>query len=54
METGINLSSSLSLAKSCGVQVIVSGGVASLDDVNKVLSADEPLLAGLIVGKSVL
>ena len=52
METGINLSSSLSLAKSCGVQVIVSGGVASLDDVNKVLSADEPLLAGLIVGRA--
>ena len=52
METGINLSSSLSLAKSCGVQVIVSGGVASLDDVRKVLSADEPLLAGLIVGRA--
>ena len=52
METGINLSSSVSLAKSCGVQVIVSGGVASLDDVNKVLSADEPLLAGLIVGRA--
>ena len=52
METGISLSSSLSLAKSCGVQVIVSGGVASLDDVKKVLSLDEPLLAGLIVGKA--
>ena len=52
METGINLSSSVSLAKSCGVQVIVSGGVASLDDVRKVLSLDEPLLAGLIVGRA--
>ena len=52
MQTGINLSSCVSLARAVGVDVIVSGGVASLDDVNKVLSADEPLLAGLIVGKA--
>ena len=52
MQTGISLLSSVLLARVSGVKVIVSGGVASLDDVKQVVSADEPLLAGLIVGRA--
>ncbi len=49
--TGINLPASLELAEKTGLKVIISGGVASLNDVRWANSADGNI-EGLIVGKA--
>lgn len=49
MQTGVDLESTLRLAAKSGVDVIASGGVATLKDVAKVRRAG---LAGVIVGKA--
>ncbi len=49
--SGINLPASLELAEKTGLKVIISGGVASLNDVRWANSADGNI-EGLIVGKA--
>ncbi len=49
--SGINLPASLELAEETGLKVIISGGVASLNDVRWANSADGNI-EGLIVGKA--
>ncbi|MBI3762956.1 MAG: 1-(5-phosphoribosyl)-5-[(5-phosphoribosylamino)methylideneamino]imidazole-4-carboxamide isomerase [Chloroflexi bacterium] len=46
---GVNLAATLELARETGLQVIASGGVASLDDVRRVRVSG---LAGVIVGRA--
>jgi len=49
--TGINLPASLDLAEKTGLKVIISGGVASLNDIRWANSADGNI-EGLIIGKA--
>jgi phosphoribosylformimino-5-aminoimidazole carboxamide ribotide isomerase len=50
--TGINVESSLLLAEKISVPVIVSGGLASLDDIKRLLASDCRRLAGVISGRA--
>ncbi len=47
--TGINLAATVALAHATGLQVIASGGVASLEDVRQVYQAG---LSGVIIGRA--
>lgn len=49
MGTGLNVAATLELARETGLQVIASGGVATLEDVRRVRAAG---LAGVIVGRA--
>ncbi len=50
MFTGVDADGAAKLAREAGVEVVASGGVASLDDVRACLAAG---LAGVIVGKAI-
>ncbi|MEN6393209.1 MAG: 1-(5-phosphoribosyl)-5-[(5-phosphoribosylamino)methylideneamino]imidazole-4-carboxamide isomerase [Anaerolineaceae bacterium] len=49
MGTGINLEQTLELSRACPLQIIASGGVNSLDDIQKVRQSG---LSGVIVGQA--
>jgi phosphoribosylformimino-5-aminoimidazole carboxamide ribotide isomerase len=49
---GANVQSCLALAKFSGLQVIVSGGVATLDDVRQALDSQNSGIAGIIIGRA--
>ena len=50
--TGINWPSTIGLANSISVPVIASGGLASLDDIKRMLQPDAAKLAGAITGRA--
>lgn len=52
MLTGANVASSVALADSTGLSVIVSGGVATLDDIAACARASAHGIAGVIVGQA--
>jgi len=49
---GANIGATARLARACGMHTIISGGVASLEDVHRALACGEPLVEGLIVGRA--
>jgi phosphoribosylformimino-5-aminoimidazole carboxamide ribotide isomerase len=49
--TGANVDATAALARETGLNVIASGGVASIDDVHALATA-QPLLAGVVIGKA--
>jgi len=49
---GANVAASARLAESCGLPVIVSGGVAGMDDIRAVAAARASGLAGAIAGRA--
>ena len=49
---GLNIEATLALAESLSVPVIASGGLASLDDVRRLLKPDCARLAGAISGRA--
>jgi phosphoribosylformimino-5-aminoimidazole carboxamide ribotide isomerase len=50
--TGANVQASAELARACELNVIVSGGVASLDDVRRAKAAEPRGIVGVIVGRA--
>ena len=50
MLTGVNVESSVALAQASGVQVIASGGVASLDDIRACKARETDGIEGVVVG----
>ncbi len=50
--SGINWASTIDLANSVSVSVIASGGLASLDDIKRMLQPDAGKLAGAITGRA--
>lgn len=50
--TGINWESTLSLADAVSIPVIASGGLASLDDIRRMLKPDATKLEGAITGRA--
>jgi phosphoribosylformimino-5-aminoimidazole carboxamide ribotide isomerase len=49
VSTGVDVSSAVALQQDTGLQVVASGGVSALDDVNR---ARETGLAGVIIGRA--
>ncbi len=52
MLTGVNLEETVQLAQETGLQVIASGGVASLGDIQALLDLGVPRIAGVISGQA--
>lgn len=50
--TGMNLKATLELARAVSVPVIASGGLASLDDIRRLLEPDYSPIAGAISGRA--
>jgi phosphoribosylformimino-5-aminoimidazole carboxamide ribotide isomerase len=50
--TGLNIEATLGLAAAVGIPVIASGGLASLDDVRRMLQPDCAVLEGAISGRA--
>lgn len=50
--SGANVAASKDLAAACGLKVIVSGGVASLEDVRSAVSAYSVGVCGIIIGRA--
>jgi phosphoribosylformimino-5-aminoimidazole carboxamide ribotide isomerase len=52
MLTGLNVAQTCEVARASGLQVTASGGVASRDDIKQLMSAGEPLVDSVIIGKA--
>ncbi len=50
--TGANIEASVNLARDTGLNVIVSGGVASLDDIKRAYEHAELGISGIIIGRA--
>lgn len=50
--TGVNVQACAELAQACNLQVIASGGVASLDDVRRAKAIESQGVVGVIVGRA--
>lgn len=50
--TGINWDSTIDLAKAVSIPVIASGGLASLDDITRMMQPDATILEGAISGRA--
>ncbi|MGF7158608.1 phosphoribosylformimino-5-aminoimidazole carboxamide ribotide isomerase [Rhodoligotrophos appendicifer] len=50
--TGLNIAATLELARSVSIPVIASGGLASIDDVKRLLQPDCAVLEGAISGRA--
>jgi phosphoribosylformimino-5-aminoimidazole carboxamide ribotide isomerase len=49
---GLNVEATLALAEAVSIPVIASGGIASIDDVKRLLAPDCSRLAGAIAGRA--
>ena len=49
---GLNIASTLELAAATGIPVIASGGLASMDDINRLTQKDCAVLEGAITGRA--
>jgi phosphoribosylformimino-5-aminoimidazole carboxamide ribotide isomerase len=52
MGTGVNVEATKALAKAVSIPVIASGGVASVSDIEKLLSIDDCEIYGVIIGRA--
>ena len=53
MLSGVNVEATAALARACGVAIIASGGVASLDDIRRVKAVESDGVQGCIIGKAI-
>ena len=49
---GVNISDTLKIARAVAIPIIASGGVASLDDLQKLLPLQQEGIEGVIIGKA--
>ena len=52
MLTGVNVAKTAELAEATGLQVIASGGVASLQDIERTLAVTAKGVVGVITGRA--
>ena len=53
MLSGVNVEATAALARACGVPIIASGGVASIDDIRRVKAVEADGVQGCIIGKAI-
>ena len=53
MLSGVNVEATAALARVCGVPIIASGGVASLEDIRRVKAVESDGVQGCIIGKAI-
>ena len=53
MLSGVNVESTAALARACGVPIIASGGVASIEDIRRVKAVESDGVQGCIIGKAI-
>ena len=53
MLSGVNVEATAALARACGVPIIASGGVASLEDILRVKAVESDGVQGCIIGKAI-
>ena len=53
MLSGVNVEATAALARACGVPIIASGGVASLEDIRRVKAVEGDGVQGCIIGKAI-
>ena len=53
MLSGVNAEATAAIARACGVPVIASGGVASLDDIKRLQQYEDCGIHGCIIGKAI-
>lgn len=53
MLSGVNAEATAALARACGVEIIASGGVASLEDIRRVKAVEADGVTGCIIGKAI-
>ena len=53
MLSGVNVEATAALARACGVPIIASGGVASLEDIRRVKAVESEGVQGCIIGKAI-
>ena len=53
MLSGVNVEATAALARACGVPIIASGGVASLEDIRRVKAVECDGVQGCIIGKAI-
>ena len=53
MLSGVNVESTAALARACGVPIIASGGVASIEDIRRVKAVESDGIQGCIIGKAI-
>ena len=53
MLSGVNVEATAALAQACGVPIIASGGVASLEDIRRVKAVESDGVQGCIIGKAI-
>ncbi|MGA7675772.1 MAG: 1-(5-phosphoribosyl)-5-[(5-phosphoribosylamino)methylideneamino]imidazole-4-carboxamide isomerase [Rhizomicrobium sp.] len=49
---GVNVRATAALARSVNIPVIASGGVSGLEDIEALLTADEPNITGVVIGRA--
>jgi phosphoribosylformimino-5-aminoimidazole carboxamide ribotide isomerase len=49
---GVNVEATASLARTVRIPVIASGGVGGIDDIDRLLAADEPNIDGVVIGRA--
>jgi phosphoribosylformimino-5-aminoimidazole carboxamide ribotide isomerase len=52
MGTGVNIEATTALARAVSIPVIASGGVATIDDIKKLLAIDDCEFYGVIIGRA--
>ena|GEM_PF-28092 len=52
METGVNIEATKELAESVNIPIIASGGVSSIDDIEKLINVEKSGIIGVITGKA--
>ena len=53
MLSGVNVEATAALARACGVPIIASGGVASIEDIRRVKAVEADGVQGCIIGKAI-
>ena len=53
MLSGVNVEATAALARACGVPIIASGGVASIEDIRRVKTVEADGVQGCIIGKAI-
>lgn len=53
MLSGVNVEATAVLARACGVPIIASGGVASVEDIRRVKAVESDGVKGCIIGKAI-